>query len=287
VTSLMDLGKRVLTPLLQRSDNISKVYFELSKRIFAPRGNVITHIGDVLSERVLPLMDMTGGSAGSFGETLVGISEVVSDYLIAGIDYLANTAIPSLLEMFNKATAEGGFLHTIKEIFGLIITGDFEGAIERMGPTLEMMGAAIMKGLKTVAAEGLSAARGGTAIAGGIAGAKLGSFLGPIGTAGGRVLGAGAGFFAKELLGLQQGGFAPGGPVMVGEQGPEILNIPRGSYVTNNEMMRAGVTPPAAQAVAATNGSSGGSAEIHLYMDSKPFASAVIDNINQRNALFF
>ena len=51
-------------------------------------------------------------------------------------------------------------------------------------------------------------------------------------------------------------------------------------------MMRAGVTPPAAQAVAATNGSSGGSAEIHLYMDSKPFASAVIDNINQRNALF-
>lgn len=286
VTSLIDLGTRVLTPLLQRSDNISKVYFELSKRIFAPLGNVITHIGKVLEEKVLPLMDMTGGSAGSFGETLVGISEVVSDYLIAGIDYLANTAIPSLLEMFNKATAEGGFLHSLKEIFGLIITGDFEGAIKRMGPTLELVGAAIMKGLRTVAGEGLGAARGGTAIAGGIAGAKLGSFLGPIGTAVGGVLGAGAGFFAKELLGLQQGGFAPGGPVMVGEQGPEILNIPRGAYVTNNEMMRANVVPPAARAVNATNGSSGGSGEIHLYMDSKKFASAVIDNINQRNALY-
>ena len=74
VTSLMDLGDKDFSKLLQRSDNISKVYFELSKRVFAPLGNVITHIGDVLEERVLPLMDMTGGSAGSFGETLVKIS---------------------------------------------------------------------------------------------------------------------------------------------------------------------------------------------------------------------
>ena len=73
---------------------------------------------------------------------------------------------------------------------------------------------------------------------------------------------------------------------MVGERGPELLNIPRGAYVTNNEMMRAGVLHPAAQAVAATNGSSGGSGEIHLYMDSNRFASAVIENINQRNTLY-
>ena len=164
-------------------------------------------------------MDMTGGSAGSFGETLVGISEVVSDYLIAGIDYLANTAIPSLLEMFNKATAEGGFLHSLKEIFGLLMSGEGMAALKKLEPTFELVGAAIMKGLKTVASEGLGAARGGTAIAGGIAGAKLGSFLGPIGTAVGGVIGAGAGFFAKELLGLQQGGFAPGGPVVFGERG--------------------------------------------------------------------
>ena len=72
VKALMDFSDRILAKLLQRSDNISKVYFALSKRIFAPLGGVITHIGKVLEEKVLPLMDMTGGSAGSFGETLSG-----------------------------------------------------------------------------------------------------------------------------------------------------------------------------------------------------------------------
>ena len=86
---------------------------------------------------------------------------------------------------------------------------------------------------------------------------------------------------------LEQGGFAhQGGTTMVGERGPELLSLPRGAYVTNNEMMRAGVTPPAAQAVNPSGGGIGGKGEIHLYMDSKKFASAVIDNINQRNALY-
>ena len=121
VTSLIDLGTRVLTPLLQRSDNISKVYFDLSKRIFAPLANVITHIGDVLSERVLPLMDMTGGSAGSVRRDISGDIKLHRSNLIAGIDYLANEFVPALMGYLTEANAARWFYtFGIKDTFGMI-----------------------------------------------------------------------------------------------------------------------------------------------------------------------
>ena len=94
------------------------------------------------------------------------------------------------------------------------------------------------------------------------------------------------GLIRGAISGKQKGGYA-GGMTMVGEAGPEMLSLPRGSYVTNNEMMRAGVNPPAAQAVqnSAAAGGQGGRGVIHLYMDSKRFASAVIDNINESNTI--
>ena len=295
VTSLIDLGTRVLTPLLQRSDNMSKVYFDLSKRVFAPLANVITHIGDVLSERVLPLMDMTGGSAGQFGETLVGISNFIADNLIAGIDYLANDLFPTLISIFNSEPVQG-FIRGIKDTFGMILEGDFEGAMDKFQsaavPALTAIGKALLgviKGALTSGA-GTAALVGGGMLKGAQFGAAIGSIFPGIGTLVGGAVGAAAGgllgYFGPRML-LEQGGFAhQGGTTMVGERGPELLSLPRGAYVTNNEMMRAGVTPPAAQAVNPSGGGIGGKGEIHLYMDSKKFASAVIDNINQRNALY-
>ena len=298
VKALMKFSDQILAKLLQRSDNISKVYFALSKRIFAPLGGVITHIGNVLEEKVLPLMDMTGGSAGSFGETLVKISETVSNFLIRGIDYLANEAVPALLGLFNKANEPGGFIDSIMKFFKLVFSGKMKEAFAPMLEVFKKIGGALVEGAKEKmlglgekvkkVATGAAVGGGVSAVGGAALGAKflgkLGMFAGPLGA----LVGAGVGAIGGGLIAsfMQQGGYAPGGLTVVGERGPEVLNIPRGAYVTNNEMMRAGVTPPAAQAVAATNGSSGGSGEIHLYMDSNRFASAVIENINQRNTLY-
>ena len=295
VEGLMDLSKNVLEKLLQRSDNISKVYFNLSTRIFKPLGSVISHIGNVLAEKVLPLLDMTGNSAGSFGETLVGISEVISENLIAGIDYLANDLFPALISIFNSPGVQG-FIQGIKDTFGMILEGDFTGAMGKFKsaavPALKSIGEAllsIVKGALTSGA-GTGALVGGGALAGAQFGATIGSIFPGVGTLIGGAVGAAAGgllgFFGPRML-LEQGGYAhQGGTTMVGERGPELLSVPRGSYVTNNEMMRSGITPPAAQAVNATNGGGGsGQGVIHLYMDSKRFASAVIKNINDENRL--
>jgi hypothetical protein len=294
VEGLMDLSKNVLDKLLQRSDNISKVYFNLSTRIFKPLGSVISHIGNVLAEKVLPLLDMTGGSAGSFGETLVGISEVISENLIGGIDYLANDLFPTLISIFNSPGVQG-FIQGLKDTFGMILEGDFAGAMEKFKsaamPAVKAIGTellGVIKGALTSGA-GTGALVGGGMLAGAQFGATIGSLFPGVGTLIGGAVGAAAGgllgFFGPRML-LEQGGYAhQGGTTMVGERGPELLSVPRGSYVTNNEMMRSGITPPAAQAVNATNGGGSGQGVIHLYMDSKRFASAVIKNINDENRL--
>ena len=301
VTSLIKLGEQVLAPLLQRSDNISKVYFDLSTRIFKPLANVITHIGKVLAEKVLPLMDMTGGSTGKFGEMLVYISEVVSVKLIAGIDYLANTLVPKLLSLFNSATGEGGFVSQFLELFRSLTSGGFAGAFIKIKEALQAAGAALVEGalnkLQDLKKQFIdkrkdaAVSRGKSqALSGAAFGAGLGLLGGPIGAlvggAVGGVVGGIGGLIRGAISGKQKGGYA-GGMTMVGEAGPEMLSLPRGSYVTNNEMMRAGVNPPAAQAVqnSAAAGGQGGRGVIHLYMDSKRFASAVIDNINESNTI--
>jgi hypothetical protein len=40
---------------------------------------------------------------------------------------------------------------------------------------------------------------------------------------------------AQGLQGFADGGFTPGGDVIVGERGPEIVNLPRNSFVNNNQ----------------------------------------------------
>jgi hypothetical protein len=300
VTSLIKLGEQVLAPLLQRSDNISKVYFDLSTRIFKPMANVITHIGKVLAEKVLPLMDMTGGSTGKFGEMLVYISEVVSVKLIAGIDYLANTLVPKLLSLFNSATGEGGFVSQFLELFRSLTSGGFAGAFEKIKKAIAAVGAALVDGALSRLQDAKKALmeRKDAAVARGksqaMSGAAFGGAVGLIGGPVGALIGAGIGAAVGGIGGLirgavgskQKGGYA-GGMTMVGEAGPEMLSLPRGSYVTNNEMLRAGVNPPAAQAVqaGAAAGGMGGQGVIHLYMDSRRFASAVINNINEENTL--
>ena len=42
---------------------------------------------------------------------------------------------------------------------------------------------------------------------------------------------------AKTPKGFADGGFTPGGPVLVGERGPEIVNLPRSSYVVPNHRL--------------------------------------------------
>ena len=65
-------------------------------------------------------------------------------------------------------------------------------------------------------------------IGGGI-GAVLGSALGPVGT----VVGAGIGYKIAEAM--HEGGIAKGGLTLVGERGPELVNMPAGARVHSNK----------------------------------------------------
>lgn len=48
----------------------------------------------------------------------------------------------------------------------------------------------------------------------------------------------GSGGFSKQFFGAAHGtNFAPGGPTLVGERGPEIVNLPRGSQVIPNDQI--------------------------------------------------
>jgi hypothetical protein len=298
--ALIQVGKQVLAPLLQRSDNISKVYFDLSTRVFTPLASVITHIGKVLADKVLPLMDMTGGSTGKFGEMLVYISEVVSAKLIAGIDYLANDLVPRLLSLFNSATGEGGFVSQFLTLFKSLTQGGLGKAFERIKGKIKEVGAALVDGAlsrlqaakdKLIERKDAALERGKMqAGSGALLGATFGAIGGPLGSLVGAGIGAAVGgiggLIRGAISGKQKGGFA-GGPTLVGEAGPELLSLPRGSYVTNNEMLRAGVNPPAAAGVqaGAAAGGQGGKGVIHLYMNTQKFASAVIQNINEENTI--
>ena len=44
----------------------------------------------------------------------------------------------------------------------------------------------------------------------------------------------------EPISGFARGGFVPGGPILVGENGPEIISPPRGSYVTPNHALGSG-----------------------------------------------
>ena len=187
-------------------------------------------------------------------------------------------------------------------LFKSLTQGGLGKAFERIKGKIREVGAALVDGAlsrlqkakeKLVERKDAALERGKMqAGSGALFGATIGAIGGPLGSlvgAGiGAVVGGVGGLIRGAMTGKQKGGFA-GGPTLVGEAGPELLSLPRGSYVTNNEMLRAGINPPAAagvQAGAAAGGMGGGQrGVIHLYMDSKRFASAVIDNINEQNTI--
>mgnify|MGYP001571998456 CR=1 FL=1 len=78
---------------------------------------------------------------------------------------------------------------------------------------------------------------------GAIIGATIGSVVPVIGTILGGLIGAPLGAlaglskrkFGVNIPGFQLGGVAPGGPILVGERGPELVNLPRGAMVTPRE----------------------------------------------------
>ena len=81
-------------------------------------------------------------------------------------------------------------------------------------------------------------------LVGGLAGAATGGLMGAkYGFAGGGVAGATVGLVAGGIIGGIAGSLAEGGPVnrtgryLVGERGPEIVNLPAGSSVTPNHKM--------------------------------------------------
>ena len=79
-------------------------------------------------------------------------------------------------------------------------------------------------------------------VSGALTGAKLGMAAGPWGVAaglvGGAVVGGAIGYMAKEAT-MATGGIAgKGGLFLVGENGPELVNLPTGSKVFNNSQSR-------------------------------------------------
>lgn len=118
----------------------------------------------------------------------------------------------------------------------------------------------IIKNLWDIAmgAESIAGTIGGAVggIAGGYAGMKtgaaLGSFFGPVGTVVGGIAGAMIGsqgggnlgvMAGDALMGMHTGGLTPmAGNYLVGERGPEMINLPAGAKVTpNNQMRNSGV----------------------------------------------
>lgn len=95
----------------------------------------------------------------------------------------------------------------------------------------------------------------------------LGKVLGPIAKVAGFIGKAGGGalhaFGSLTGIHLQSGGFAQGGMALVGERGPELVHLPRGSYVHPNSSMIGGGTLVA-------------STPLYVVLDGKITAKSVI-----------
>ena len=151
----------------------------------------------------------------------------------------------------------GGFAGVVRGIF----EGLLQGAITLLVGTILSVGAGIIGSIYDTAVEAKDSAAkflgfiGGSA-AGGYGGAQIGAAIGTailpgVGTAVGGVLGAGIGAAiggdigsglgggVANLLGLANGGtVTSGGMFLVGERGPELVNLPAGSAVFNNSQTR-------------------------------------------------
>jgi hypothetical protein len=82
------------------------------------------------------------------------------------------------------------------------------------------------------------------------------------------------------LTGLFANGtdYAPGGMAMVGERGPELVNLPQGSGVVSNHKLMS--------ALAANNngGQGGGVQGIRVFFDNNGNLDAKLENVSRRNA---
>ncbi len=112
-----------------------------------------------------------------------------------------------------------GSLESVTDSLADVVTGaqSVEDAFKRMAQTIinELARIAIKKAIVGPIAEGLSGLFGGTG--------ATGSFT------------VGSQTFPKFATGTD---FAPGGPAIVGERGPELVNLPRGAQVIPNSVMR-------------------------------------------------
>jgi len=127
----------------------------------------------------------------------------------------------------------------IARVFQDAFSGAFTELItgaKSFADAFKSMEKSIVAGISRIAANKIGDALFGGATAGGAAGFSglLSKLFGPFGGAG-----ASAPFDSGLTGGFLAGGadFARGGPTMVGERGPEIVNLPRGSRVTPNNQL--------------------------------------------------
>jgi LAS superfamily LD-carboxypeptidase LdcB len=96
----------------------------------------------------------------------------------------------------------------------------------------------------------------------------------------GSLLGGGGAFPAAPKVGLFAKGtnFAPGGPAIVGEKGPELINLPRGSQVVPNHRLNG--------ALGGKGGGGGGrtSVDVGVSVDDNGKLQAYVKSISQQTA---
>jgi hypothetical protein len=113
----------------------------------------------------------------------------------------------------------------LADVFSSVVDGS-KTAVQAVGDLLKSLGQMLIN-------QGFQALVGG--IFGG--GGGLGNIFGGMFGGGGLKLGF------NGIPGFANGtNFAPGGLAMVGERGPELVNLPRGSQVIPNEALGGGIT---------------------------------------------
>lgn len=141
-----------------------------------------------------------------------------------------NRAVLQAQDSFREAEMSGNQLAStlssgLANMFSSVVDGS-KSAVEAIGDLLKSLGQMLIH-------KGFEMLIGGFFGSGG----GLGNLFGGLfGGGGGLQLG-----FQKGIPGFANGtNFAPGGLALVGERGPELVNLPRGSQVTPNEMLGGG-----------------------------------------------